>query len=131
MRALSSLFHVSEDSIARHKANHLAPVVRTAARQIEAERQHRIDVMGELDTLRTIQHNLMVRAYNQGDADIALRASNALRKSLELVAKMQGDLAEPGISITSYTQTVQVLLSEIDDPEQRKSLALRLMREIE
>jgi hypothetical protein len=95
-RALSQTFLLSEDSIARHKRNHLPKIVAQAAQEKGAERG--ADLLSRIRTAEeklgryeSVALNLAHRGAKDGDAPLVLRAlAEARRSSVESRLKLWG-----------------------------------------
>jgi hypothetical protein len=90
LSALAALYRVSDDSLGRHKANHLPT---TLAKAQEAEEVAQADDL--LDQVRDLQERALAildKADEAGELRTALSAIREARGNLELLAKLLGEL---------------------------------------
>lgn len=113
---LASKFRLSHDAITRHAANHLSPVQRaailTAAEpsKVDLEQLRRSESEGLLASLlaqRARLQQIAEMATAAGDLKAAVSVENAVTASLNLTAKLCGQL----ISISEHRTTTHLLAS--------------------
>lgn len=97
-RTIASQYHVTEQSIRRHKADHL-PAALTKA-QDAAEVAQADDLLAQVRDLQAKALSILATAEAQGDLRTALAAIREARGNLELLAKLLGELDErPQVNI--------------------------------
>ena len=98
---LAARFGISEDTLARHAANHLPPQVRAAIltqmnpSEIDLEALHRSESESLLASLISQRARLATMATQALEADlpgVAVRCESAILQNLELVSKLLGQL---------------------------------------
>ena len=123
---LSAIFRVSEDSLARHRDNHLPEALLQAS---EAESAASADNL--LSQLKNLQDStLRILRANESiheDHGVALRAIGEARRNLELLARLTellGPETEVNVSVAIDARTQQVILRALEDyPEARLAVA--------
>lgn len=96
-RYVSERFALSTGALFRHKQRHLPP---TLLRAQEAQEVARADSL--LDQLKQLQQKaltLLNKAETAGDLRTALQGVREARGCLELLAKLQGELAQEGTTV--------------------------------
>lgn len=163
-RELVKRYGVSLGSLSRHRENHLVRVLRDAGREIarkeieelrslgiegaerraeveeeiaeeaEAARAHAADLLGELRAIYSRTVRILEKAEEDGESGTALRAIRECRGTLELLAKMVGEL-EDGVHLNvalvespEWGRVRTALLDALQGhPEAREAAARRLL----
>ncbi len=129
--AIAALYRVSEDSVCRHKANHLpkALVKATAAEEIG----YADELLAQVQDLHGRALAILSRAEAEKQDKVALQAIKETRGILELLAKLMGELqTQPTFNITVSTEWISLrtlILQTLEPyPEVRATLVQRLAR---
>jgi hypothetical protein len=109
MRALSALYRVSEDAVARHSASHLpARLVKAQERQDVREA---LDVVAQLKAINVATLEVLRDARASGDGELVLKATDRALKQIELQAKLLGDLDDrPQVNILISAEWAEIRL---------------------
>lgn len=131
MRELAATFRVSEDAITRHAAAHL-PASLTKARDAEAA-SNADSLLGQARFLQSEALGILDQAREAGDLRTALLAIRETRSTLELLARLMGELDDrPIVNILVAPQWLQVRASLLGalqgHPEAAVSVATALAR---
>ncbi len=92
LSALAALYRVSDDSLGRHKSNHLPAklIVAHAAEEVaQAD-----DLLSQVQNLQSRALAILDKAESAGDLRTALGAIREATGNLELLAKLLGELDE-------------------------------------
>jgi hypothetical protein len=128
--ALASLYHVTDQSIYRHRdAGHVSGVLLKAQAVSEIANADRL--LSEANTLYTTSTAIMRAAYEEGDRETALKAINTAGRMLTLLGELLGELnRQPQVNIFLSPQwaTLRTVLfnSLAPFPEARAALAAGL-----
>ena len=90
LSALARRFGVSEDSLSRHRANHLVKAVVPVPEPQEAKRDG--DLVGQVQDLQRKTLEILEQAEQVGNQRTMLLAVEQSRRNLELQAKLLGEL---------------------------------------
>lgn len=100
---LADEFGVGRSSLARHFDGHIVPsIAESAAVREVAEAHHASDLLGEVVRIKERAEVLLDKAEAQNDIPAATGALRELRRTVELLGRVTGELA-------SATPTVNVL----------------------
>ena len=130
LRSIAKQFDVSDAAVFRHK-DHLPNVLRKAQ---EAEQVAQADLL--LEQVQELQQkavNLLEQAEKAGELKTALQGIKEARGCVELLAKLQGELAQEGIvSVTLAPEWLElrgVILQALEPyPEARERLTEAIER---
>jgi DNA-binding transcriptional ArsR family regulator len=118
-RNISKRFDVSEPALSRHLNDHLAEYVQQALRECGTSKG--IKVLNKLGNIVERLEAFLDKAEDAEDG-LGFRATAAeLRKQLELISKLQGELAQEGAT------TVNVALVEHPDYQRLEELIFRAL----
>ena len=128
-RDIARQFSLSKDGVARHKAEHLPPVLVSAAAAKEVARGDTL-----LDKVRALEvqaRGIAERAEKAGDLRMTLAAVRELARIVELQGKLAGDLIDaPTVNVTlgsDWTEVRATILSALDEyPDARVAVARAL-----
>ena len=129
-RALSALYRVSEDAVARHKRDHLP------LHLVQAQEAHEVadadDLLAQLRSLQTRTLGLLDQAERAGKLGTAVMAVREARSNIELIAELVHELdRRPVVNLwmsAEWQQVRAVLLSALlPYPEARAAVAQRLL----
>src|SRR5664279_248237 len=97
-RSIARQFGVSAPALARHKAGHLSPAVAVVAaeRAVSSARS----ALQRIESLAAKVEAAMDRAEKGGQSSVFLAAARELRSSVELLAKLSGELTNPGVQVS-------------------------------
>jgi hypothetical protein len=116
LAALSRTFDVSEDALARHRANHVrADLVKA---QEDRELTHAETLLAELARLRESALGMIARAESSGDERTLALALREARACLELQGKLVGVLT-PGGNVAVGVQVnepIEIVVRRIEKP---------------
>jgi hypothetical protein len=117
-------------SVSRHAASHLPAAVQQAAKQDDEARD--LDVLKEVKALHKLSLLVLTRAERTNDLRTMLGAIREARETLELVAKLLGDLDErPQVNVLVMAQWIEiraVLMNALKPyPEARTAVARALL----
>ncbi len=129
LRTLAALYRLSEDSLARHKADHL-PVTLVKAHEEEDVRRA-IDHIAQLKVINRTTIAILREAREQRDPDTALKAIDRIQRQIELQAKLIGELDERpqvNVLVSSDWLRLRTALLEVLQayPEVRLAVAQQL-----
>lgn len=133
LRNIAERYSVSKTALHRHKESHLpADLVKAQEAQEVAKADSLLDQVAEL---RDKALAILAKAEQAGDLRTALQGVREAKGCLELLAKLQGELAQEGtVNITISPQWLSlrtVILQALEPyPEARLKLAAAL-REVE
>jgi len=128
---LSTLFHVSDQAIYRHRdGGHLSERLVTA--QVEGDARQALDVVGQLKAINQASLAVLKQARERGDGELALKAVDRVQKQIELQAKLLGELDErPQVNVLlapEWLQARAVLLQALEGyPAARVAVAACLV----
>jgi hypothetical protein len=97
LRSIIASFSVSNGALMRHRERHL-PVTLAHAREVR-ETEMGEDLMGQATKLRARAFGILEAAEKAGQLDTALKAIRELRGILELLGKLDGQLAERATTV--------------------------------
>jgi hypothetical protein len=128
---LTAIYRVSEDSLLRHKRNHLPQAVAKAEAAQEESRAD--DLLGQVDRLKNKAVSLLLKAEAAGDYRTALAGIREARACLELLLEVEGEIDRtPAVNLTISPQwlTVRAVIIEAlaPWPEAKQAIAGRLAR---
>jgi hypothetical protein len=130
-RRIATQYAVSEQAIRRHRLDHLPSKLADAeavSRAVEA-----VDLLTELEALRTKAMSILLQAESCGDFRTALQGIREARACLELLAEVQGELdRRPTLNILAMapewlTVRASLMVSLGPYPEARRAVADGLM----
>ena len=99
-RTIGAQFGVSRDSIARHSQRHLSPALKRAATRHETGGPRR--AVDRLEDLYARCTRILDAAEAAGNPGLALNAAKELRATVEVLAKISGELDErPQIAVVN------------------------------
>ncbi len=129
-RGIARTYRVSEDAIARHRAQHLPE--RLAKAEAASEAAEATDLLREVAALRSKAYGLLLRAEREGDIRTALAGVREARSCLELLAELQGELdRRPVVNLVVSAEWLTVRAAMIAAlapyPEARRGVAERLV----
>jgi hypothetical protein len=133
-RDIAGQFHVSRSAVLRHKAEHLL------ADLVKAKQAEEVSRATDLLTMATERDKtalaLLARAVGKGDLRTAVAALRVSLVSLELLARLRGELNEQAtvniLVLPEYVATRSAVLRALDAyPEARLAVAEALEREEE
>jgi len=130
LREISALYRVSEDAVARHAAKHI-PATLTKA-QDAADAAHADDLLAQVRGLQARALAILDAAEALGDLKTALAAIRETRGTLELLAKLTGDLQQEGtVNIIVNPQWISIRAVLLDAlapfPDARVAVASALV----
>lgn len=143
MTALSRRYHVSLDSLYRHRANHLPPQLRAQlvagpAVEIDLDHLRETESQSLLANLVALRQRLFAGldvAEESGDSAMVARIASQLHRNFELVGRLLGDLAVGSTSTTNvfllptYVDLRVGLINALSPfPEARQAVAQVLHR---
>lgn len=106
-RDISRQHSVSKDAVCRHIAEHVYREM--AAAKTEEAKSRTSDLFGELDKLSVDARRILASAEHDNDYHAAIKALSELRRQLEIIAKLRGELIEhTTINLIASPQFVQV-----------------------
>jgi hypothetical protein len=106
-RAISLRFGVSKDALSRHLNEHLAEYVQKALNEYGLEKG--VKVLDKLTSILNRLDGFLDEAEDKRDAREFVVVAGELRKELELLAKLQGELAQEGtINIHLHPEYIAV-----------------------
>lgn len=88
--AIAEEFGMSRDSVRRHKDRHLAPAIRSAMTRHESRTGE--TAVSRLEALYMKAEGILDRAEEMGQNALALSAMKELRATVELLARLTGEL---------------------------------------
>ena len=129
-RGISRTYRVSEDAVARHRAQHLPE--KLAKAEAAAEVAQADDLLREVRALRSKAYALLLRAEREGDLRTALAGVREARSCLELLAELEGELdRRPNVNILVSVEWLAVrtalLAALVPHPAARVAVAERLL----
>jgi hypothetical protein len=137
IRAISALFRVSEDALARHKAAHLPVLVSKSAMQEEIKAANdivgsAIDVVKQLKTINNATLHILREAKEMGAYVLQLQAIDRVYRQIELQAKLLGELdRQPNVNILINPQWLEIRTMLMDAlqpfPSARMAVAGKLV----
>jgi hypothetical protein len=96
-RAVAKQFGLSEASVRRHIDAHVSAMLATARREQEVEGLQFVgDLQDQVRAIRDRASSLLRKAETAGDIKTALQACRELSRTIELLAKLTGDVSEDG-----------------------------------
>ena len=127
---IATIFAVSEASIRRHKREHLPQEL---AKAQEASEVVQADSLFEqAKKLEEKAWSLLCRAENEGDLRAAFQGIRACKDSLELFARVSGQLQPEKLLVQiepAINAIVIILREELDDPDTIQRVSQRLLNE--
>jgi hypothetical protein len=128
-RDITKRFSVSEAALSRHLNEHLAEYVRKALRERGQEKGVR--VLAKVGSMVDRLESFLDRAEEEEDGAEFRATAAELRKQLEVVSKLQGELQQEGtVNIYTNPEFIQVqtpILQILEPyPEARQALAAGL-----
>ncbi len=130
LRGIARTFRVSDDALARHKADHL-PTALVKAQEAE-DVGHAIDIVKQLKLINQATLSVLKEARDRGNHDTQLKAVDRVQKQIELQAKLIGELDErPQINVLLAPEWLAVraalFVALAPYPEARQAVAARLV----
>ncbi len=96
--ALAALYRVSNDSLLRHKQNHLPSAIAQAQAATEVSRGD--DLLAQVDRLKNKAVSLLLKAEAAGDLRTALMGVREARACVELLLETEGQInRQPVVNI--------------------------------
>jgi hypothetical protein len=135
---ISRKFLVSQDSLDRHKKNHLADTLRPSYSTQEIAKAD--NILEEMEDLHARTKRTLDQAEGKNDLNLALKAIREVRENIKLLGELAGRLqSQPQINIntniynTGEWHKVGNILSEILEPypDLKAQVAEGLIRLIE
>jgi hypothetical protein len=96
--AIGAKFHVTRDSLARHKFHHVTPALVRLARQ-RRDDASAVSISDQLGEVVARANRLLDRAEERGALVGGAQLLGQLRQTLELIAKLSGELDERPVNI--------------------------------
>ena len=116
-RNITKRFSVSEAALSRHLNEHLAEYVRKALRERGQEKGVR--VLAKVGSMVDRLESFLDQAEGEGDGAEFRATAAELRKQLELVSKLQGELEQEGtVNVhlhPEYLKLEAVIISTLED----------------
>jgi hypothetical protein len=132
-RDISTRFDVSTSALSSHLNNHLASYVQQALNEYGTSKG--VKVLDKLTSTLDRLDGFLDEAESKQDAREFVTVAAELRKELELLAKLQGELAQEGtVNIPLHPEYVQVrtaIVQAVDPYPQAKEAISQVMLEIE
>jgi hypothetical protein len=101
--AIGAKFHVTRDSLARHKSHHVTPALVRLARQ-RRDDASAVTISDQLGEVVARANRLLDRAEERGALVGGAQLLGQLRQTLELIAKLSGELDErPQLTVNLQT----------------------------
>ncbi len=130
LRGIAGRYGLTDSSVARHKAEHLPQAMAKA--QDAAEVAHGDDLLAEVRSLQARALSILDAAEALGDLKTALAAIRETRGTLELLAKLTGDLQQEGtVNIIVNPQWISIRAVLLDTlapfPDARVAVASALV----
>ena len=127
---IAALFRVSEDALSRHRSKHLAATLLKAQEAKEVALTD--DLLSEVRRLQTRTLAILEATEVSGEYRTALAAIAEVRRNVELLGKLAGELAaRPVVNLRISNEWVQIRSAMIDAlapyPEARSAVAERLL----
>jgi hypothetical protein len=99
LRTIADQFHVSKSALLRHKTDHI-PTDLVKAKQ--ADEICRVDdLLNKLINLKNDAERITVKAESNDDLKTALSGIREQSRIIEILAKMQGQIQQPQINLTT------------------------------
>lgn len=132
MASVSRRFEVSPDAVRRHRIKHLSAALKTVA--AERETAGARTALDRLEALHDRAERVLAAAEAEGKASLSLQAIRELRSTVELIARLTGELDErPTVQVLNVTASAEwdalrgVVLSALRPfPDAGRAVALAL-----
>jgi hypothetical protein len=129
-RNITKRFSVSEAALSRHLNEHLAEYVRKALRERGQEKGVR--VLAKVGSMVDRLESFLDRAEEQDDGAEFRATAGELRKQLELISKLQGELAQEGTtSLHLHQEWIELrtlIITALDRHPEAKASVLEAIR---
>ncbi len=130
LREIAARYGLTDSSVARHKADHIAVALSKAQEAKEVAQGD--DLLAQVASLQTRTLAILSKAEEAQDLRTALQGVAQARGNLELLAKLAGQLAQEGtVSLVISPEWILVraalLGALVPYPEARLAVAGRLM----
>ncbi len=130
---LAAKYRVSDDSLARHKGNHL-PAALVKAREAE-EVAVADDLLEEVRGLQERAREILDKAEESGDLRGALWAIREIRNGLELLARLVGQLSQgTTVNIAVSAEWVEIrslIVGALEEHPEAKASVLRALSAVD
>jgi hypothetical protein len=129
LRALAKRYGISRPALTHHKRAHVSPAL-VAVKEQRLARGART-IVDRLERLLLRTEAILDAAYAARNGKLALVAIRELRSTLELVARLTGELDQrPAVTVNLQTSPewarVRAVVMEFVPPERRAEMARRL-----
>ena len=126
---LAALYRVSDDSLGRHRANHLPAKLVMAEAAAEVARAD--DLLDQVRGLQRRALDILDKAEETGELRTALSAIREARGNLELLAKLLGELDErPQVNVLLSPEWVElraVIVTALEPYSEARRAVLRAL----
>lgn len=132
LRDIARQFSVSKDAVARHKEHCIKPAIQEIVAQRQEETAH--TALSEMEWLREQAKAIFHYAWGEEtlkDSRTALQALAELRRQNELQAKLEGELDEHSITITSIPEWRELRALLLDALRSHPQAKLAVIRALE
>lgn len=127
---LAKRYGLSAQALIRHRASHLPPALVGEVAQAEGERGSGLLVEVQAIHDRTLA--ILARAEKEENHTLALKAIREARQTLELAARLRGEIAEPTINLVltpQFTMLQAHILAAVDGhPDAKAKIVQAMMR---
>lgn len=107
-RGIGEKYGISKDSVRRHRERHLAPALKSVSTRRET--QGAVRASDRAEDLYQKASRILETAEDAGQGALALSAIKELRATVELLAKLSGELDErPQVNIVNVQQSPEWL----------------------
>jgi hypothetical protein len=126
---LAAIYRVSDDSLGRHKANHLPAKLVMAEAAAEVARAD--SLLGQVRDLQRRALDILDKAEEAGELRTALSAIREARGNLELLAKLLGELDErPVVNLNLSPEWIElraVIIAALEPHSEAQRAVLRAL----
>jgi hypothetical protein len=129
-RSIAAQYHLTEQAVRRHKADHLPAALAQAQAAEEVSAADKL--LAEVERLHQLALSILAKAGHAGDLRTALAGIREARGCLELEAKIRGEIASaPTVNVLVSPDWLRlravILLALAPYPEARIALASALV----
>jgi len=133
LRGIAKQFNVSDAAVFRHKENHLPADLKKAKEAAEVAQAD--SLLAQVQELQQKAYCLLEQAEGAGDLKSALQGVKEARGCIELLAKLQGELAQEGqvniIMAQEWLELRAVIIQAIEPFPEAKEAVSEALRRVE
>jgi hypothetical protein len=129
LRDIARQFGAGKDAVARHRDNCIKPILQEAKAQ--QDEQTAFNTISEMEWIREQARSIYQATNDAGDYRLALAALGELRRQNELRAKLEGELDEHSITITSIPEWQELRALLLDALSQHPQAKMAVIRALE